>query len=139
MNVDLIKIRKYYGENMMHLCRSLFPTLLETDNLLFNLIESNFAHSRYLYDDIIEDKMIEEFKNYIYSLVDVEKEEIEVIKTPKELLDEAGYVLYECKTEEDIQKFKKYYAKREELCTFQGGRLDYCHVFFCCKEKCRRN
>mgnify|MGYP003301659321 CR=1 FL=1 len=37
----------------------------------------------------------------------------EVVKTdltPKELLDIAGYDLYECKTESDIQAFKKYYG-----------------------------
>ena len=36
-------------------------------------------------------------------------------------LDEAGYILYECKTDADIQKFKKYYKKDEELCTFGDG------------------
>ena len=38
---DLIKIKKYYGENMMHLCRRLFPTLIE-ENILFNLLEEHF-------------------------------------------------------------------------------------------------
>ena len=51
---DLIKIKKYYGENMMHLCRELFPTILEQENLLFSLLDNNFAHSKFLYDDIIE-------------------------------------------------------------------------------------
>lgn len=41
----------------------------------------------------------------------------------------AGYILYECKTKEDIQKFKKYYHENEELCTFNDNRLDKCHVF----------
>jgi len=131
---DLEKIKKYYGEKVMHLCRSLFSTLLEKENLLFNLLESNFAHSKYLYDDLVENNLEEQFKDYIYSLVDVEKEEIEVLKTPKELLSEVGYELYECKTEEDIQSFKKYYAKNEELCTFNGGRLNNCHVFFAVKK-----
>ena len=33
--LDLIK--KYYGENMMHLCRKLFPTILEKKGLLLYL------------------------------------------------------------------------------------------------------
>ena len=36
---DLKLIKKYYGENMMHLCRTLFPTILETKGLLFSLLE----------------------------------------------------------------------------------------------------
>lgn len=56
-------------------------------------------------------------------------EEIKVSKTPSELMNEAGYDLYECETEKDIQSFKKYYSKGEELCTFRGGRLDRCRVF----------
>lgn len=55
-------------------------------------------------------------------------------KSPKELLDEARYYLYECKTESDIQSFKKYYAPGEELCTFGGGRLDTHLVFFAVKK-----
>ena len=51
-------------------------------------------------------------------------------KTPYELLDEAGYRLFECKNEQEINSFRKYYEKREELCTFYGGRLNRCIVFF---------
>ena len=40
---DLKMIRKYYGEGMMHLCRELFSTLLETPGLLYSLLESKFA------------------------------------------------------------------------------------------------
>ena len=29
MNEDLKIIKKHYGEKMMHLCRELFPTLLQ--------------------------------------------------------------------------------------------------------------
>ena len=73
---DLNKIKKYYGENLMHLCRNLFPTLLEKENLLFSLLDSNFEHSRFLYEDIIDNRLEEQFKNYIYSLVDVEKKKL---------------------------------------------------------------
>ena len=134
MNIDLIKIKKYYGENMMHLCRKLFPTLLETDNLLFELLDSSYERSKYLYDDIIKSNNEEHFKNYIYSLIKKEEEKMEVLKDAKDLLEEAGYNLYECNTEEDIQKFKKYYEEEEKLCTFNGGRLECCHVFFAVKK-----
>lgn len=133
---DLKLIKKHYGEKMMHLCRELFPTVLETEGLLFRIISENFAYSRFLYEDITSNNMEVEFKDYIFSFIDVEnkKDEERVIKSPKELLDEAGYILYECKSEEDIQKFKKYYAPGEELCTFHGGRLKRCHVFFAVKK-----
>ena len=111
---DLKLIKKYYGEKFMHLCRNLFPTILETEGLLFNILKEKFAYSKFLYDDLKTQNMIYRFKDYIYSLIDVEKKEIIVNKTPKELLDDAGYVLYECNSEEDIQSFKKYYVKDEE-------------------------
>ena len=135
MNYDLKVIKDNYGERMMHLCRELFPTLLEKEGLLSSLILKKFNPSRFLYEDIVENELVYDFKNYIYNLVDVEKKEIiETYKTPKELLSEAGYDFYECKTEEDIQSFKKYYAPDEELCTFNGGRLNRCHVFWVVKK-----
>ena len=135
MDKDLKKIKKLYGEKMMHLCRELFPTLLEQEGLLSKLMMDNFAYTKFLYEDIIDSSNIEGFKNYIYSLINVEKkEEKKVDKTPKELLEEAGYILYECKTEEEIQSFKRYFRKDEELCTFNGGRLNRCHVFFAVKK-----
>ena len=130
---ELKKIKKIYGEQFMHLCRSLFPTILEKEGLLLEILESSFSNnSPTLFQDIIDNGLEDSFKDYIYSKVDVEKEEMEAIKqkTPYELLEEAGYDLYECHTEEEIQKFKKYYAENEELCTFRGGRLDRCVVFW---------
>ena len=135
MNQDLKIIKKKYGEKMAHFCRDYFPTLLETEGLLLQLLLDNFEPTHDLYEDIIKQKKENEFKDFIYSLVDVEKEnKIKVIKTPKELLEDAGYDLFECKSEEDIQSFKKYYAPGEKLCTFKGGRLDRCHVFFAVKK-----
>lgn len=132
---DLKLIKRHYGENMMHLCRELFPTLLETPGLLFKTLSSCYAYNKFLYDDIMQDDYISTFKDYIYSKADQERVKmLKTNKTPNELLDEVGYILYECKTEEDIQKFKKYFAPKEELCTFQGGRLDNCHVFFAVKK-----
>ena len=134
---ELNRIKKLYGEKFMHFCRSIFPTLLEQEGLLTEVLKSTFAtNSRTLYDDIVNSDLEEEFKNYIYSKIDVEKEKPEIIgeKTPYQLLDENGYNLYECNSEEEIQSFKKYYKSGEELCTFRGNRLNRCVVFFAVKK-----
>ena len=134
---ELKKIKKLYGEKFMHMCRALFPTILENEGLLTKVLTSTFAvNSRTLYEDIQNYGLEEEFKNFVYSKIDVEKEEPEIVeaKTPYELLDVAGYDLYECNTEEEIQSFKKYYASGEELCTFLGGRLERCVVFWAVKK-----
>ena len=133
MNEELKKIKKKYGEELMHLCRKLFPTILETPNLLYSILEEHFCFSKMLASDIIKNNLIRQFEIYINSFVLGTKELKEVEETPEELLKKAGYNLYECKTEEDIQKFKKYYKSGEELCTFNGGRLDKCYVFFAVK------
>lgn len=131
VSTDLKLIKKHYGEKMMHLCRELFPTILERNGLLFKLLSDNFDYSRFLCEDILNNTMEEEFKDYIYSKIDVENNfVVPHKKSPQELLDEKGYILYECHSEDDIQSFKKYYAPGEELCTFRGGRLRRCYVFF---------
>ena len=132
---DLKVIRKKYGEKMYHFCRESFPTLLEEPGKLLKLLSDNFHESHSLFDDIVANGKESEFKNFIYSLVDVENNnELGMAKTPEELMSEAGYVLVECYNEEDIQKFRKYYAPGEELCTFKGGRLNSCRVFFAVKK-----
>ena len=140
---DLKLIKRHYGEKMMHLCRELFPTLLETPGLLYETLTNCFAESRLLYSDLVKYNLIDDFKKFIYASSDLsEIKRHKTTKTPTELLDEAGYILYECKTEEDIQSFKKYYSKGEELCTFRGGRLNKCYVFFAVKKdvnKIKRN
>ena len=134
MNKDLQRIKKMYGEAMMHLCRELFPIILETDGLLPEILESTFAPTRLLYEDAEEYEDM--FKSIIYEKYhDNKKEEnIRVTKTPKELMSMAGYDLYECHTEEEIQEFKKYYAKGEELCTFRDNRLKTNYVYFAVKK-----
>ena len=132
---DLKVIRKKYGEKMYHFCRESFSTLLEEPGKLSKLLSDNFHESHSLFDDIVANGKESEFKNFIYSLVDVENNnELGMTKTPEELMSEAGYVLVECYNEEDIQKFRKYYAPGEELCTFKGGRLNSCRVFFAVKK-----
>ena len=135
MKDDLKIIKKQYGENMSKLCRELFPTLLESNGLLSGLMLSKFSDNHFLYDDLKEYDLIYDFKNYIYGLIDAgNNNKIISAKSPKELLDEAGYTLYECYDEEDIQSFKKYYEQGEELCTFDDDRLKRCYVFFAVKK-----
>ena len=60
---------------------------------------------------------------------------MQILSRENLLFDEAGYILYpECKTEEDIQSFKKYYEAAEVLCTFRGNRLNTCRVWFAVKK-----
>ena len=137
MNKELNQIKKIYGEEMMHLCRELFPSLLEQEGVLLNILKSNIAPTRSFATDIKENNLYEEFQSYIYSFTEVEKIKIIKNKNPFELMGEAGYMLYECKSEDDIQSFRKYYSevKDEVLCTIKnGGRLERCHVFFAVKK-----
>lgn len=139
MNDDLKIIKKKYGEKMMHLCRSLFPTILEKHpGVLSEIITMTFASNRKLYDDIVNYNYEADFRNFIYgiyvNLRCVKEEEKGFVEDPITLLKQVGYTLYECKTEEDIQKFKRYYAKGEELCTFREKRLNKCYVYFAIKD-----
>ena len=135
-NTDIAYLKKHYGERFARLCRELFPAVLETPGLLSKIITKNFDTAPTLYEDILPHK--QEFQDYIYTLANTEKESQKddetVYKTPEQLFDEAGYTLYpECLTEQDIQAFRKYYKGREELCTFMGGRLEHCRVWFAVK------
>lgn len=137
MNQDLKIIKKKYGENLMHLCRELFNTILDNSpGILPKLLENNFEPTHFLYDDV-KDHIVD-FKNYIYSHYDNirinQKSAHKNTFHPSILMHEAGYTLYECRTEEDIQKFRKFYARGEALCTFNGGRLGRCYVFFAIKD-----
>ncbi|MBR5369778.1 MAG: hypothetical protein IK137_00570 [Bacilli bacterium] len=137
MNRDLVLIKRHYGEKMMHLCRELFPEVLEKEGLLYKTLINSFFPSRSLCDDIINNQAENKFKKYILFKTGYFRESEVVVKngkTPQELLSEAGYDLYECKTEEDVQSFKKYFAPGEELCTFRGGRLNRAYVFFAVKK-----
>lgn len=61
MNKDLLWIKRHYNEKFSHLCRELFPTLLETEGLLPKLIDKHFAHSKFLYEDLVHYKKEEKF------------------------------------------------------------------------------
>ena len=137
---DLKVIKKKYGEKMSHLCRELFPTILENEGELSNLMLDNFEPSKFLYEDIIKSNSIENFKNYVYSkyIKEQEAKEVSIEETPEQLMDKAGYILKECHTEEEMQVYKKYYKEDEVICTLERiGRLKKCRVFFAVKKKCR--
>lgn len=132
---DLKIIKRHYGEDMAHFCRDYFATILEQDGLLFNIISHSFNPSHNLFKDLNRENLLGEFKNYIYDIYhSSRKEHNKKVLSPKELMSKAGYILYECHNEADIQKFRKYYSKNEELCTFNGGRLETCYVFFAVKK-----
>ena len=127
-------IKKYFGEEMAKYCRDKFPTILEHKGYLANLLLKKFHPNHYLLQDILEDDEEDNFIEFINEYNEVLPKRIETTKTVKELLNEAGYNFYECHSEEDIQKFSKYYAHGERLCTFNGGRLRTCLVFFAVKK-----
>lgn len=140
MDKELRLIKKRYGETMMKLCRELFPSVLETEGLLLSILEEKFAHDRNLADEIIKrgKSKVMEFRNYISSFLPASYVPSEVKndsgKSAKELFLEAGFVLFpECKTQEDINKFRHLYAKGEKLCSFNGGRLEDTRVWFAVK------
>ena len=138
LSKELKEIKKKYGETFMHICRDNFSTLLEKEGLLSKVLDKYFAaNSKSIGDDIIINNILIDFKNFIYSKIDVEKEEKQIIedKTPYEILKEAGYKLIECTSEEEIQEFRKYYDPDEVICTiYNGGRLNSSVVFFAVKE-----
>ncbi len=135
MDDELKKIKKLYGEKMMHLSRTLFPTVLNKKGLLLSILENTIAPTHSFVDDIIENELEDEFKNFILEFVPHEINVTESIESPFDLIKKAGYTLYECKSEEDIQSFRKYYRKDELICTIQrGNRLKRCFVFFAVKD-----
>ncbi len=136
MNKDLKIIKKKFGENMAKLCRSLFPTILLKEGLLSDLLLKHFEPNHSLYDDLVSNDLTNKFKNFIYNLSGLDTDRLypDTFETPTELLSKAGYNLYECKTEEEIQYFTKYYKEEEKICTFEGNRLKDCYVFFAVKK-----
>lgn len=135
-NSEINYIKKYYGEKFAHLCRDLFPTILEDQGELTRIITSKFAPTHSIYDVIIKNDKTQEFRAFVYSFAkSIKQKRIQTNKTPKELMEEAGYILYpECKSDKEINEFKKYYFEYEELCTFDSKRLQTCRVWFAVKK-----
>lgn len=139
LSKDLKYIKKKYGEQMMHYCRECFPTILNMPGKLVEILNKHFYYVKdSLYNDIKENHKEEEFNDFVYSNAGLKNEyDIrDVNKTPKELLDDAGYDLFECKTVEEINSFKKYFILGEQLCTFldPASRLENKYVFFAVKK-----
>ena len=65
MNSDLKIIKKKYGEKFSKLCRDLFPSILENEGILSSLILSLFKENHFLYDDLIENNMVNKFQEFI--------------------------------------------------------------------------
>lgn len=145
-NPDLVYIKKHYGENFARLCRSLFPSILEHEGLLSEVITENIHASHSIYDAL--DGEYEDFSKLIQykaqeklasTKQNKESEEDKPIESPFDLIRKACYKLYECKTYADTLKFKKYYARGEELCTFDDEeRTDDNYVFFAVKDDAQK-
>lgn len=136
---ELKKIKHIYGEDFMKICRESFPTILEDEGALLDMLTTHFANNtRTLAQDIMSQYRLYEFRDFVLGKYNTKvKNEVDlskVTKTPYELLDEAGYNLYEVTTEEELQSYKKYYATFEELCSFNGGRLNKCICFWAIKK-----
>ena len=77
---ELKKIKKLYGERFMHLCRQLFPTILETEGKLLEILSQTFStNSQTLYEDITSNNLEEKFKSYIYEKLSDKEPEEEII------------------------------------------------------------
>jgi len=134
---ELRWIKKHYGESLMHICRSYFAPILEHPGRLTKILKDFvYPNSRTLGSDLIKNDAVHEFVEAIYlKYTDKEEKFITTDKDPYELLKEAGYTLHECRAEEEIQEYKKYYNDNEVICTIRdGNRLDTSFVFFAVKD-----
>lgn len=139
MAKDYDVIKKYYGEKFAQWCRSNFPTILNMgDGVLSKHIMSLFAPNKNLYDDLYFNDLESDAKSYISSIFfrKNKPQEAKEEEPPAVLMKRGGYNLYECKTVQDVECFKRYYRPSELLCTFKdiAGRLDSCYVFFAVKD-----
>lgn len=146
LNGDDFKfLKKHYGEKFAQFCRSNLPTIFNKSGLISKIMEKKFAPNRDLFNDLVFHNLTEDFVNYISVEANNFLDSInnptktptnKTNKTPKELFEMAGYDLFECKTLEDINSFKKYYTEQELLCTFDApeNRLNNYKVFFAVKK-----
>ena len=65
MDNDLKIIKNKYGEDMMHLCKKIFATILEYPNVLPKILLDKFYPSKTLYKDIVSLDKIYDFEKYI--------------------------------------------------------------------------
>ena len=133
MKSDYDLIKKIYGERMAKACRALFPTFLDTPGVLSDFLLSRFEPNPSLYDDLMKDNVYT-FKSFVFKNLNMDYEKSISNKSVRELLSEAGYDLFECHNEREIQSFRRFYSEGEELCTFKGNRLSTDYVFFAIKK-----
>ena len=94
-------LKRKYGESFAKFCRQNFPTILEEDGRLSEILESRFTPSHYLFEDIVEQSKEANFKDYIMWLFLQNEEDkshahefIDVPPTPEELMAKVGYDLF---------------------------------------------
>lgn len=135
MNEELKHIKKIYGEEMMHFCRKNFPTILNEEGKLLDILKNNFNERKDLYDDLKKYELLHSFENYIdYIYNPKELKWIDTGLAPDELLKQKGYRLYEVKKKSELDRFRKYYYGDELLCSFyDNDRLSERRVFFIVK------
>ena len=132
---DLRWIKKHYGEIASLLCKELFPKILDIPGCLPAILEKHFVNNLHLGGDIKLQNKKQEFKNFVFSFFNVDQKFEQSTKSPEELLDEAGYILYpECLTNNDMNQYMRYYANGEEICSFWKNRVDDCRVWFAIKK-----
>jgi len=141
MDGELKKIKKVYGEDFAKLCRELFPTILEKEGLLFEILIEKFAPNKNMYTIMSTEDRKDKFQNWVIDYVNKNKnakiEKLEYItnKTPDEIFNDLGYDFFRCETNEDVLNFKKYYEEDESLCTFnEPNRINTHHIFFAVKK-----
>ena len=138
MKNDLTKIKKLYGEDFAKkFCRAHFAHIMEREDFSFaEFLTTIVFPSKFFYEDLKKHNQEENFKNILNGMFNEDRVEIvDIEETPEELMKKKGYKLYRCETNEDILKFKKYYAPNEVLCTFgDEDRIKKNTIFWAVKE-----
>ena len=127
---DLKVIKNLYGEDFSKFAKENLSVFLETPRLLPDVLLKTFYPNKNLYNDLVYEYKLDDFTKYIHSFMCKENIISDTSLSPYELLREKNYTLYHCHSDDDIQKFRKYYKEDEKLCTFSTNRYDSCHVFF---------
>ena len=142
MEKDLNRIKKMYGEDFAKkICRVYFSNFLEREDFSFaDYISSVCAPNKFLYEDLVKYNLVNKFVTAVTGSLNNSTLTSEIVEgTPEELMKKAGYSLYKCNTDADIEKFKKYYAKGEELCTFtDSDRLQMYTIFWAVKDNVKQ-
>lgn len=140
MEGELKKIKKIYGEDFAKLCRTLFPSILEEEGKLLQILTENFAPSHSIYESLVSLQETHDFKCFIMHKSGRVNNEPKYIKeTPEELLAKKGYKLYRCTTDADVKSFVDYYTFTEALCTFYDPRrIENFDIFFAVHENAKK-